>query len=235
MICFPPLGEQKAIVDVLSTWDEAIEITERLIKAKEKQYKWLSLHLLKEAENNPSTKWKPLGQILDYGQPTKYIVNSTNYVQDGETPVLTANQSFILGYTNEREGIFNEHPVIIFDDFTTDIKYVDFPFKVKSSAMKILSCKNKSYNTRYIYTAMGRLKFPLGGHKRYWIAEYQFVNIPVPPYAEQIRIAEILGDAQKEINLLKKIADRYRIQKRGLMQKLLTGKWRVKAKDQGGK
>ena len=85
-------------------------------------------------------EFKKLGVLLDYEQPTKYIVKSTDYVENG-IPVLTAGQSFILGYTDESEGIFGasqENPVIIFDDFTTSFHWVDFDFKVKSSAMKML-------------------------------------------------------------------------------------------------
>ena len=76
--------------------------------------------------------------MLEYEQPTPYIVESTDYKNDYSIPVLTAGKSFIIGYTNETSGIKTDLPVIIFDDFTTDSKYVDFPFKVKSSAMKIL-------------------------------------------------------------------------------------------------
>ena len=78
------------------------------------------------------------GDLLDYEQPTKYIVNSTEYNDKYEIPVLTAGKSFIKGYTNETVGIFNKLPTIIFDDFTTATQYVNFKFKVKSSAMKIL-------------------------------------------------------------------------------------------------
>ena len=90
-------------------------------------------------------EFKPLGDLLDYEQPTKYIVRSTEYDDSYKTPVLTAGQSFILGYTDEEDGIYQaskESPVIIFDDFTTSFHWVDFPFKVKSSAMKILYPKS---------------------------------------------------------------------------------------------
>ena len=227
-ILLPPLPEQKAIADLLSTWDEAIEKTEALIDAKQKQFQWLLRGLMTSATTHPSTKRVPLGHMLTYEQPTKYLVKTTAYVEDGSTPVLTANKSFILGYTNENEGIFNKHPVIIFDDFTTDIKYVKFPFKVKSSAMKILLPKNDRVEMSYIFAAMSRIKIPLGGHKRYWIAEYQFLDIPLPPIPEQKRIAHTLNTARREINLLKKLTDQYRTQKRGLMQKLLTGEWHVR-------
>lgn len=81
-----------------------------------------------------------LKTILKYEQPYKYSVESTEYGKNG-TPVLTAGKSFILGHTTETNGIYYKLPVIIFDDFTTDSKFVNFPFKVKSSAMKFLKEK----------------------------------------------------------------------------------------------
>lgn len=80
-----------------------------------------------------SWEQRKLGEILKYEQPGPYIVESTDYDDRYDTPVLTAGQSFILGYTDETNGIKNassEEPVIIFDDFTTSSHYVDFPFKV---------------------------------------------------------------------------------------------------------
>ena len=96
--------------------------------------------------------WKEvkLGDVLDYEQPTKYIVKSTKYDDKFKTPVLTAGKSFLKGYTNETEGIREDLPVIIFDDFTTASQFVTFPFKVKSSAMKILTTKRKDVNLKYM-------------------------------------------------------------------------------------
>ena len=95
--------------------------------------------------DNPHYQKLPVGwsmcrleDIVDYEQPQAYIVESTDYSDDYDIPVLTAGKTFIIGYTNEETGICDNLPVIIFDDFTTDSKYVEFPFKVKSSAMKIL-------------------------------------------------------------------------------------------------
>ena len=86
-----------------------------------------------------------LEDIVEYEQPQAYIVNSTDYDDRYLTPVLTAGKSFVIGYTNETEGIYQNTPCIIFDDFTTDSKLVDFPFKVKSSAMKILKVADDAY------------------------------------------------------------------------------------------
>lgn len=132
-----------------------------------------------------------LGDILKYEQPTKYIVQSTDYDDSYETPVLTAGQSFILGYTNEADNIFLNTPVIIFDDFTTAIKYVDFPFKVKSSAMKILKPTSK-VDIKYIYYYMNTIKLDTQLHKRYWISKYTQIQISLPPLDVQQKIVGIL-------------------------------------------
>ena len=128
-----------------------------------------------------------LEEIIDYEQPQAYIVQSTNYKAQYKIPVLTAGKSFIIGYTNESEGVFTDVPVIIFDDFTTDSKFVDFPFKVKSSAMKILHV-NEDVNIQYVCWFMSITRLIGDTHKRYWISEYSKLAIPLPPYQEQLRI-----------------------------------------------
>ena len=132
-----------------------------------------------------------LEDILDYEQPQAYIVNSTDYSDEYETPVLTAGKSFIIGYTNETNGVCDRLPVIIFDDFTTDSKLVDFPFKVKSSAMKILRTKGE-INIDFIAYYMSITRLIGDTHKRYWISEYSKLLIPIPPYQEQLRIVETI-------------------------------------------
>ena len=102
--------------------------------------------------------FEKIGNLVSYIQPSKYIVKTTNYDNRFSTPVLTAGQTFVLGYTNEKEGIFpasNERPAIIFDDFTGAYKWVDFPFKVKSSAIKILVEKN-GFPLRYVFHFDGK-------------------------------------------------------------------------------
>ena len=139
-----------------------------------------------------------LEDILDYEQPQAYIVNSTDYSDEYDTPVLTAGKSFIIGYTNETNGICDRLPVIIFDDFTTDSKLVDFPFKVKSSAMKILRTKGE-INIDYIAYYMSITRLIGDTHKRYWISEYSKLLIPIPPYQEQLRIVETVETIFNEI------------------------------------
>ena len=129
-----------------------------------------------------------LDDILDYEQPQAYIVNSTDYSDVYKTPVLTPGKSFVLGYTNEVSGLCNRLPVIIFDDFTTESRYVDFPFKVKSSAMKILRARGEEINLRYVALFMSITRLDSDTHKRYWISEYSKITVPIPPLREQDRI-----------------------------------------------
>ena len=130
-----------------------------------------------------------LDSIISYEQPTPYIVKSTDYDNTYTTPVLTAGKSFIIGHTNETNGIYEKLPCIIFDDFTTDSKLVDFPFKVKSSAMKILQVK-EDINIEYIAMFMSITRLIGDTHKRYWISEYSKIEIPIPPKNEQDRIVK---------------------------------------------
>ena len=130
-----------------------------------------------------------LEEIVEYEQPQAYIVNSTDYDDSYLTPVLTAGKSFIIGYTNETEGIYQNTPCIIFDDFTTDSKLVDFPFKVKSSAMKILKVAD-DIEIEYVAMFMNITRLIGDTHKRYWISEYSKLCIPIPPRKEQRRIVD---------------------------------------------
>lgn len=233
LIALPPLNEQEIIAEILTTWDNAIIKQQELIKSKEEQKKGLMQKLLSGEVrfDGFSDEWKfiKLGDLLDYEQPTQYLVSDTSYSDEYKTPVLTAGKTFILGYTNETDGIFTRDlPVIIFDDFTTANKFVDFPFKAKSSAMKILKPKNKSVNIKLIYEIMQMINFVADDHKRYWISEYQELDIKLPSKEEQKKIAEVLSLADEEIKNLKNELKEQKQQKKALMQKLLTGQVRVK-------
>ncbi len=154
-------------------------------------------------------KWPmvELGQILDYEQPTKYIVDSVDYDDKYTTPVLTAGKTFILGYTNEKNGVFPREklPVIIFDDFTTASKFVDFPFKVKSSAMKIVLADKSKANIKFLFHSMQRIAFTVNEHKRYWISEYSKIKIPLPPLNVQNEIVEQIEAKENSIRHAKVI------------------------------
>jgi type I restriction enzyme S subunit len=174
--------------------------------------------------------------ILDYEQPTKYIVNSTAYNDAYETPVLTAGKSFIKGYTNETEGIFENLPTIIFDDFTTASQYVDFKFKVKSSAMKILVPTSKLVNMKFAFYAMQVNQIRNDTHKRYWISLYAKKKFLLPSLVEQkaiiSKIEELFSDLDKGIDDLKKAKDQLVIYRQAVLKKAfegeLTSEWREK-------
>ena len=161
-----------------------------------------------------------LGLLLDYQQPTPYIVESTEYDESYLTPVLTAGQSFILGYTDEEDGVFrasSQNPVIIFDDFTTGFHWVNFDFKIKSSAMKMLRPKNNENDFRYIYMAMKSINFVPTNHSRHWISIFSQFEIPLPPLAIQQEIVSVLDSfttlidkMKKEVEMRKKQMEVYR-------------------------
>ena len=169
-----------------------------------------------------------LGDILEYEQPTKYLVSNTEYDNSYTTPVLTAGKTFILGYTDEVEGIYTNLPIILFDDFTTASQYVDFPFKVKSSACKILKLKKTEFSLRVVFEVMQRLNFVADDHKRYWISEYQNQEIFLPNAKEQRGIAEILSAWDTQIQNFETLITEKQTLKKGLCQTLLTAKTRLK-------
>ena len=175
-----------------------------------------------------------LGELLPYEQPADYIVESTDYDDSYKTPVLTAGKSFIIGYTNETKGIYTKLPVIIFDDFTTSSKYVDFPFKVKSSAMKILSVNSEIADLKYLFYKMQTIQFDSANHKRYWISEYSKIKLDLPTLTEQQRIVNRIEtmfaklDEAKE--KAKSVLDSFETRKAAILHKAfngeLTANWR---------
>lgn len=163
-----------------------------------------------------------LGQLLPYIQPTKYIVESTDYNNDYKTPVLTAGKTFVLGYTNEENGIYEDLPVIIFDDFTTASKYVNFSFKVKSSAMKILKPDTKLVDPKYIYYRMQIINIDHSTHKRYWIQQFSKIKVSIPPIEEQRRIVsrieELFSELDSAVETLQKTRQQLEIYRQAVLK-----------------
>ena len=217
--------EQEKIAEILSCCDKVIELKENLLNEKQKKNKLFGKTLLERTKG----ELVEIGEVLDYEQPTKYIVKNQYKEKQNvaDTPVLTANKAFIKSYTDEKTGIYQNIPVIIFDDFTIENKYVDFPFKVQSSAMKILKPKTKDINLLYVYKAMQLLSFKAADHKRYYLSEYQYLPIKIPRLEEQNRIINILSKADKEIELIEQELEQYKQLKKALSQLLLTGIVRV--------
>ena len=185
---------------------------------------------IKNLEMKNKCPTKKLGDVLHYEQPTVYLVESTEYNDEYSTPVLTAGKSFIKGYTNETHGIFqaDKLPVIIFDDFTTATQFVDFQFKVKSTAMKIL-VPSDELDISYAYYFMQTINHDHRTHKRYWISEYSKRDIPLPPLEEQKRIVKVLekklGNVKEAVQLRQDaIADTEKILSAKLTEVFIGGK-----------
>lgn len=170
-----------------------------------------------------------LGELLQYEQPSAYIVESTDYNDSYKTPVLTAGKSFILGYTNETEGIFDKLPVIIFDDFTTATQYVNFKFKVKSSAMKILNINTELVLPKYIFYRMQIIQFDHSTHKRYWIQQYSKIKVSIPPLHEQERIVthieELFSELDKAVETLRTTKQQLAVYRQAVLQDAFAGKF----------
>ena len=199
-IPIPPLKIQDKIVQILDKFtDYVTELTSELT-SRRKQYSFYRDKLLSFEDEVYQVEWKELGEVVDYEQPTKYIVSSKAYTDSDEIPVLTAGQSFILGYTNEKDGIYQaskSNPVIIFDDFTTSKQWVDFKFKVKSSAMKMLTIKDEFKSEvllRYVWHYLGTITYKPDQHGRQWIGTYSKFLIPILPLEIQEKIVQILDN-----------------------------------------
>ena len=236
LVPFPELdsGEQQKIASCLSFLDELITAHKEKLAALKDHKKGLMQNLfphkgqkvpgLRFPEFNEHWKLGELEKCLDYLQPTPYLVKSTDYKNCYPTPVLTAGKSFILGFTDEKDGVFDTNlPVIIFDDFTTSSKFVDFPFKTKSSAMKILLAKNGN-DIKFIYESMQTLKFQVGGHKRHWISVFSKLKISFPSIKEQQKIASCLSSLDALITAQAERITQLQAHKKGLMQRLFPNR-----------
>ena len=202
-IPLPPLKIQQEIVKILDKFTQLQAELQAELDLRLKQYEHYRDDLLSFDGLSASVGGVPkvrLGDIVDYEQPTKYLVETAEYDDSYATPVLTAGKTFILGYTDEVNGVYvasAEDPVIIFDDFTTDSKWVDFPFKVKSSAMKMLKLSDNGQKTtllRWVYLCMQRLNYAPMDHARHWISKYSNLEIPLPSLDVQKRLVNVLDN-----------------------------------------
>lgn len=162
-------------------------------------------------------------EVLEYEQPSKYLTNNINKANSlNDIPVLTANKAFILGYTEDPGGVYNtDRPVIIFDDFTTASKYVAFRFKIKSSAIKILTTKGNN-DTKFLYEKLQLIKINTEDHKRRWISEFQEIAIALPPIKEQNEIAKLSFTWDRSIRYNEQLLESFISRRRTLVAKLTS-------------
>ena len=193
------VGEQQKIGHFLDLIDRRIAVQNKIIEDLKVLKKELNYSLIGRIINGKSSNCK-IEDVIDYEQPTNYIVKSDKYIENGETPVLTANKAFLLGYTIENEGVYNKSDCIILDDFTLDFKYVNFPFKIKSSAIKILTAK-KDIELRYFYEYLLFLGLTSHEHKRHYISEIAPLPLYLPSIDEQRSALSALNSISEKIKV----------------------------------
>ena len=219
-ISFPPTAEEQIkITSLLSLLDARIATQNKIIEDQEQLKSAIRERLYTQIQEE-DFEHKTIKDVLSYEHPTKYIVVDTEYTDDKKlTPVLTANKAFILGYTPEQENIYGKGDCIIFDDFTMDIKFVSFPFKIKSSAIKILTAKT-NVNLYFIYEYLLFLNLISEEHKRHYISEIEPLHIVVPCLVIQHKIAEILQSIDKQIHNARQLQSAYQRQKQYLLNQM---------------
>ena len=169
---------------------------------------------------NLPTVYIEIGEALNYEQPNEYIVASDEYISDiTKTPVLTANKGFILGYTEELFGVYSKGECIIFDDFTMDVKYVSFPFKVKSSAIKILTAK-PNVNLRFMFEYLQSMDLKSEEHKRHYISEIAMLVVAIPMIEIQNHIACIIDSIDRKLTIEQQVAKEYELEKLYLLSNM---------------
>ena len=216
-LTFPDVQEQAKIAKFLNLLDKKIQLQQRKIETLKMYKRGLINEIFSNIDN-----YEKVSNVIGFEQPNKYIVNSTNYEYKktkDNIPVLTANKAFILGYTEEKEGIYNKGACVIFDDFTMESKYVDFEFKIKSSAIKILTAKNNN-DIYYLFEALNTKKLISNEHKRHYISIVQNIEIPVTDLSNQSYISKILQRTNKRILVEDEKISNLKILKRGLLQKM---------------
>jgi type I restriction enzyme S subunit len=234
----PPLPEQKAIADLLTTWDEAGETAERLIKAKEERFHGSVQRLIaKHAPNWPHIKPKQMfNTITEKNFPNEELLSVT---QDRGVLPRCMSEGRVMspdgttaGYKLIQPGDF----AISLRSFQGGIEYSNYR-GIISPAYTVLRPKieiNTGFYRLFFKTFIFIEKYlslaviGIRDGKQISIPDFMSIKIPVPPLADQKLIAETLSTIQQEIDLLKALTLKYKTQKRGLMQKLLTGQWRVK-------
>ncbi|WP_415634604.1 restriction endonuclease subunit S [Oenococcus sp.] len=166
---------------------------------------------------------RKLQDVFNYEQPTPYIVKNTNYDNNFKIPVLTAGQSFVLGYTDECQGVkqaSSDNPVVIFDDFTTGSHYVDFPFKVKSSAMKLLSTQNKNDDFYFAYNILKNIHYIPENHERHWISQFSQFIVKMPSVNEQVQIGSFFKSLDDLITVNQRKLEHLQSEKKALLQQM---------------
>ena len=217
-VAYPSLMEQQKISSFLTLLDERIATQIKIIEDLKKLKSAIRAKLFSQIENNCESNIE-IRDMLNYEQPSEYIVKSTEYSSEYKIPVLTANKAFILGYTDEEFGIYRKGECIILDDFTMDVKYVSFPFKVKSSAIKILTPKS-GVDLYFMFEYIQYLCLVAEEHKRHYISEIEPISIANIPFDEQRNISNVLRSIDNRIEISNLELSLYNKQKQFLLSQM---------------
>ena len=250
LIPVPPLPEQKAIADLLSAWDEAIEKTERLIQAKKKSFKRLLNDLIHQGRSNHTWKSFNLSDLC-YSISRKNEENNTNILTSSAQNGLVSQLEYynknvsaenITGYYLLKKGEFayNRSSAKGYPYGATKrldryekgvLSTLSLCFALRPDApcesdflLHIFESGAVHRELRTVCQEGARSHGLLNITK----ADFLGINLFLPSQEEQQKIQSVLNTAQKEIDLLKQLAEKYKTQKRGLMQKVLTGQWRIR-------
>lgn len=245
-IAVPPTSEQQQIADLLSTWDQAIEQIEELLAVKERRKKALMQQLLKGETRvpgfaNQDWKEKRLGDYFEYfsnrnGEEEQLPVLSCSKVhgiipQKDKFDKRVASKD-TSNYKVVEEGDLVYDPMLLWDGsigFLKDIQkgvvspaYYTFKFKGDDLDQVFFEHLLESHYVKYQYEAISQ-----GTNTRRQKAPRQAflgIEVEVPPREERQAIATILGKVGDELQMLRKERNALQRQKKGMMQKLLTGK-----------
>ena len=216
-ISLPSIAEQNKIAQLLDKLNERIATQNKIIDKLQSLIKGIRNDVFGKLRKSVGFN-AMISDVLSYEQPQPYIVENTEYTAEG-TPVLTANKAFVLGYTSETNGIYDKGDCIIFDDFTLDCKYVDFPYKIKSSAIKILTAKNKEI-LRYTFEFLKYLDLSTDEHKRHYIAEMQNQEFVLPTMQIVRTIAHAFSALSLRMESVVKQRNMFETQKQYLLRQM---------------
>lgn len=212
-------AEQDKIAGLFQVLNERIAKQQELVECFKSYKRGAIAHYFTTQMRSTKCTKTTISKCLFYEQPQKYIVHSEHYSNAYTTPVLTANKAFILGYTNETDGIYDKGEVLIYDDFTMEVKYVNFPFKVKSSTIKMLTPQT-NIDLYFMFSLLQFLELKPEGHQRSYISILEPTEVEIPAYDEQVRAAKLFrlldGKIAKEQLLLQEMVK----MKSSLMQQL---------------
>lgn len=221
----PPLAEQKKIAETLSVWDSAIEKMEKLIDEKENLFKVeLKAKIIVRGFEENWEKFTVKDCVVALTPPSR--ISQDNYKKTGNFPVIDQSKEPIAGWTNDENCIIrSSNPLIIFGDHTCILKIMKIPFAQGADGIKVLSA-NDRFDAPFLYYSLKADPVVPEGYKRHY-SSLQRKEVFCPSKDIQKKLARYFEIKEKELSLLKQQLALYKKQKQGLMQKLLTGEWRV--------